>query len=114
GTVTVDGPGSTWEISDYLRVGYYGGSGILEINNGGLVSVGGVLWIDRANDKDDFINMATRGMLALYGEADDSLTDFLDLIKGTDDIRYWNDDAWAPITAATPGSDYTLEYVQNS
>ena len=37
GTVTVDGPGSTWTIFDSLDVGHYG-SGTLNISNGGRVS----------------------------------------------------------------------------
>jgi hypothetical protein len=57
--------------------------------------------------------MATDGMLALYGDADDSLFDFLDLIGGTDAIRYWDDSilSWADITGATYGDDYTLGYL---
>ena len=55
-------------------------------------------------------------MLALYGDADDSLSLFLNRIDGTDAIRYWDDsiDDWAPITGATPGIDYTLAYIDDA
>ena len=44
---------------------------------------------------------------------DCSLESFLSLIDGTDDIRYWDDDAWdwVDITGATPGDDYMLSYL---
>jgi len=56
--------------------------------------------------------MATGGMLALFGNADDSLAAFLGLMYGTFDIRYWDDSlaGWADITGATRGEDYTLTY----
>ena len=110
--VTVNGPGSTWTNRSSLRVGYYG-SGVLNITGGGLVSVGGILTIDYDEDGDCFINMGTGGMLALYGDADDSLFDFLGLIDGTDAIRYWDDSisGWADIAGATYGDDYTLSYL---
>ena len=112
GEVTVDGPGSTWTNSNGLYVGHYG-SGTLNITDGGLVSVAGSLTIDYDEDGDGFINIATGGMLALYGDNDDSLFDFLRLINGTDAIRYWDDSAsgWADITGATYGQDYTLSYL---
>ena len=40
-TVTVSGSGSTWIISSGLDVGYVGGSGTLNISNGGTVTTGG-------------------------------------------------------------------------
>ncbi len=112
GEVTVDGAGSTWTNSNNLRVGY-SGNGTLNITNGGLVSVGGGLTIDYDDDGDSFVNMATGGMLALFGEADDSLVDFMGLIAGTDAIRYWDESiaGWADITGATKAKDYTLEYL---
>jgi hypothetical protein len=59
--------------------------------------------------------MSTAGMLALFGDADDSLQEFLDLIVGTDAIRYWDDSIldWADITSATYSLDYTLEYIDD-
>ena len=112
GEVTVDGTGSTWTNSNNFIVGYWG-SGVLNITGGGLLSVGETLTIDNDEDGNGFINMGTGGMLALYGDADDSLTDFLNLIDGTDAIRYWDDSAsdWADITGATYGEDYTLSYL---
>ncbi len=110
--VTVDGAGSTWANSGDLYVSYYG-SGRLNITNGGLVSVGGLMKLDVDRDGDGFVNMASGGMLALYGDADDSLADFMELVSGTDAIRYWDDSFsdWADITGATYGEDYWLSYM---
>ncbi|NLE37191.1 MAG: PEP-CTERM sorting domain-containing protein, partial [Pirellulaceae bacterium] len=112
GVVTVDGVDSTWTNNANLYVGS-SGSGTLNITNGGLVSVKGTLTIDSNGDGDSFINMATGGMLALFGNAGDSLTSFLALVNGTDAIRYWDDSisAWANIMGATHGDDYTLAYL---
>lgn len=112
GEVTVDGAGSAWTNSDDLLIGR-DGSGTLEVTDGGLVSVAGTLTIDDDADGNGLINMATGGMLALFGDADDSLVDFLGLINGTDAIRYWDDSIsdWADITGATYGEDYTLIYL---
>lgn len=57
--------------------------------------------------------MATYRMLALKGEADGSVLDFLDLVEGTDAIGYWDTSlpGSAPITTATEGIDYTLDYL---
>ena len=112
GAVTVSGTGSTWANSGELRVGDSGEASVM-IADGGLVSVAGGLTIDDDGDGDAFINMATGGMLALAGDADDSLGDFLDLIGGSDDIRYWEVSIrdWVDITGATPGEDYTLVYL---
>ncbi|MCD4699601.1 MAG: PEP-CTERM sorting domain-containing protein [Phycisphaerae bacterium] len=112
GVVTVAGSGSTWTCGYSLRVGDEG-QGTLNITGGGLVSVADTLTIDENGGGNGFINMATGGMLALYGDADDSLTDFLGLIDGTNAIRYWDDSIldWADITGATYGEDYTLIYL---
>lgn len=61
---------------------------------------------------DSFINMSTGGALDLYGQADDSLTAFMNLIEGTRAIRWWNDslNRWTLLTA-TPSTNYTLEYL---
>ena len=110
GEVTVDGAGSTWTNKLNLYVsGYSIGVGMLEITNGGLVSVAETLFTSYG----DYINMATGGMLALHGQADESLGDFMDLISGADVIRYWDDSAsnWADITDATYGVNYTLSYL---
>ncbi|MGB2999040.1 MAG: PEP-CTERM sorting domain-containing protein, partial [Phycisphaerae bacterium] len=73
----------------------------------------GTLTIDEDCDGDGFINMSTGGMLALFGDAADSLGDFLGLIEGTDAIRYWDDDIsdWDDITNATMGEDYQISYL---
>jgi T5SS/PEP-CTERM-associated repeat protein len=115
GSATVSGRGSRWSIDNDLTVG---GSGhaTLSILNGGLVDVGRALTIDGNGGDDSFINMTTGGMLALFGDADDSLVDFLNLINGTDAIRFWDDSVshWAAITGATPGTDYTLAYIDDA
>jgi T5SS/PEP-CTERM-associated repeat protein len=114
GEVTVDGAGSTWTNNGSLYVGRQD-NGMLTITGGGMVSVGGTLTIDYNGGGDGFINMATGGMLALFGDADESLFDFLGLINGTDAIRYWNDSIsdWFDITGATFGDDYTLSYLSD-
>lgn len=112
GQVTVDGNDSTWTNDDRLYVGFQG-HGTLNITSGGLVSVAGTLTIDEDTDGDGFIHMIDGGMLALLGEADGSLAEFLDLINGTEAIRYWDEVNFglAPITSAAHGVDYTLEYL---
>lgn len=111
GTATITGSGSRWNISAWLAVGAYG-SGTLSITDDGLVSVAGGLIIDYDADGDDFVNMASGGMLALPGATDGSLTEFLELAEYADAIRYYDTSlpGWAPITAATEGVDYSLQY----
>ena len=111
GTVSVTGNGSSWTNSGSLMVGL-GGAGTLTITECGLVSVGQNLTIDSDADGDSAVNMTTGGMLALYGEADDSLDAFLNLVSGSDAIRYWNDSAsnWSDLAGATYGKDYLLCY----
>ena len=89
------------------------GNATLAITGGGLVSVGGALTIDEDQDGDRFLNMATGGMLALDGDVDGSIAEFLGIVEGTDAIRYWDYSTldWADITSATYGVDYTLEYL---
>ncbi len=110
--VNIDGTDSTWTNGGDLYVGY-NGNGTLEITDGALVSVAGLLTIDSNGGDDSFINMATGGMLALFGDADESLAQFMGLIDGSDAIRYWDESiaGWADITGATRAKDYTLEYL---
>ena len=113
--VIVDGVGSTWTSrGNSFYVGRKG-TGILTITGGGLVSFADTLTIDYDTDGDSFIKMGTGGMLALASDdnGDDSLDNFLSLIDGTDAIRYWDFGLadWVPITSATYGDDYTLEYL---
>ena len=112
GIVTVDGAGSTWTNSGYLNVGN-SGSGTLNITDGGLVSVAGTLTIDNDANGNGFINMDSGGMLALFGDADSSLAEFLGMVSGTDAICYWDDSIsdWADITGAIYSDDYTLSYL---
>ena len=111
GAITVSGIGSTWTNEDVLCLGV-SGTGELNITNGGLTSVAERLWLD-VSSKGSYINMATGGMLALKGEADDSLLEFLNLTWGTKAIRWWDDSIndWNHIILATPNVDYTLEYL---
>ena len=110
-TVDVSGNGSIWSNTGGLCVGN-GGKGTLNITDKGLVSVAGTFTIDADNSGDSFVNMASGGMLALLGRAEDSLTTFLNLIQGTDAIRWWDESLldWAPLTTASLGTDYTLQY----
>jgi len=112
GTVIVTGTGSTWTNNSHLFVGQ-SGSGKLTVTNGGLVTVAETLYIDSHSDSGSSINMASGGMLALWGEADQTLAAFLDLVSGSGEIRFWNAslDDWAPLTTATYGEDYTLDYL---
>jgi len=117
-TVTVDGFGSKWSNRYDLNIGSYGtdmGNSLLEITNGGLVSVAGSLtiWENMNGFEDGSIHMATGGMLALNGQADSSLAEFLGLISGNDAIYYWDNSIlnWIDIADATYGQDYTLTYI---
>ena len=89
------------------------GDGTSNITDGGLVSVNGLLTIDPFDTGNSFLNMAGGGMLAVNGEADSSLNDFLDLVEGADAIRCWDATVpgWADITGATEDVDYTLDYL---
>ena len=114
GLATVSGAGSIWATSYNLTVGR-NGDGSLTIDDGGLVRVGDTLFIDNSGGGDSYVSMTSGGMLALLGNADDSLTSFLGLIDdalATNPIRYWNEAflTWDSITNATPGVDYTLTY----
>lgn len=109
GAATISGAGSRWTNGGDFYVGTYG-SGEVFVESGGLVSVGGTLTI--GSQGDSFVNLTTGGMLALWGNAGDSLAQFLDLVAGTDAIRYWDAGlaAWAPLPAASLGVDYMLQY----
>ncbi len=111
GTVTVSGTGSKWVNNGSKNYIGKNGSGILNIIDGGLVSVAGTLIVDYNGDGDSIINMATGGMLALKGNGSDSLSDFLSLIGGTGAIRYWDDfsQTWKIIEEAY--TDYELIYI---
>ncbi len=106
GMVTVTGAGSQWN-SDSLAVGRSGPASLI-IEEGGLVR-SRFLVIDTTGNGSS-IDMASGGMLALLGDMDDSLSQFLDGIGGMDTIRYWDAVAidWADITRATLGVDYML------
>jgi T5SS/PEP-CTERM-associated repeat protein len=114
GIAIVEGAGSTWVSQEEFYIGGPG-VGLLEITNEGLVSIGGALTIDDDADGDSFINMSDGGMLALFGDADDSLSQFLDIVTGTDAIRWWDPAVgdWELLTTATMGEDYTLEYISD-
>ncbi len=111
-TATVSGAGSTWTVGSDLYVGR-DGSGTLGITGTALVRVAGKLTVDRNGDGDSLVKMSTGGRLALFGEGDDDLEDFFDLIEGTDAFQYWDNttSGWLDLNTAMPGSDYTLKYV---
>ncbi|WP_261342740.1 hypothetical protein [Posidoniimonas polymericola] len=112
GDAVVAGSGSEWNMSETLWIGRQG-TGLLTITEGGMASVGGTLTIDENGGDDSHVNLATGGMLALFGEADASIVAFLGLVNGTDSIRYWDDALgdWSLITNAVDGDDYSLEYL---
>ena len=113
GVALVTGAGSMWYAA-FVSIGDTdvdgSGKGELTIADGGFVAAFSGLSIDLDTDRGSFIHMTGGGMLALGGDADDSIDDFLDLIGGTDAVYYWNGSAWAPITAAVRDVDYTLVY----
>jgi len=112
GSVLVTGEGSIWTNTVDMAIGSNGNSTV-DIFDGGRVSIAGALTIYDKGNGENFVNMATGGMLAIYGSAADSLTSFMELINGTDAVRYWDDSItdWADITGATYGQDYTLSYL---
>ena len=96
--VIVEGVDSTWSLSGNLDVGdYYGGE--VSISLGGLVSVARELGASSFNS---FIDMSAGGMLALAGDADDSLSEFLSLTTADNALRYWNEgiNDWSLLTSA--------------
>ncbi len=100
-------------IGSNIYTDEYGhGRGLLRIFNDGLVKAD-YITMDMEGNSDDFIDMGSGGMLALLGQADGSIGDFLDLFEGNAMIRYWNDSlsAWSSITNAIANVDYTLSYV---
>ena len=107
--ILVDGIGSTWSNHGNLNIKR---TTSVEIANGGLLLVEDTLTTQYSSS---FIKMSTGGMLALYGDADDSLGEFFDLIEGTDNVQYWDQVAgdWEPLIQAIEGQDYTLEYFNN-
>ena len=61
------------------------------------------------------VNIMPGGILALLGDADESLAGFLDLIDELDVVHYWDESTsdWLDLTAAIAGEDYTLSYSTN-
>lgn len=110
--VVVEGIGSRLTVSEDFVIGN-SGKGTLSITKGGFVSVGDRLFLDTGGPIDSFINMSTGGRLALFGEASDSIDQFLKLVGGEGAIRYFDFTAgiWTPITEGLIREDYTLEYI---
>ncbi len=106
--VNVEGSGTNWTHYGDLEARQ---NVLLSISNGGLVSIAGTLTI--GFNADQYVDLSTGGMLALKGQADDSITSFLDLVGGSDEIRFWDDSIgdWSHIANATYGEDYTLDYI---
>ena len=61
----------------------------LLLRGGGLVTSQS-LSIGAYGGRDGFINMATGGMLALFGDADESIGQFLRGIYNSNSIRFWD------------------------
>lgn len=114
--VVVHGHESEWIVGGDLTLGG-ADDGTIYITGGGLVSVAQVLETKPKPHPriggDGVVNLATGGMLALAGNAEISLDEFLDLVEGSDTIRYWDNGAsdWVDITEGINGEDYTLEYL---
>ena len=123
GSVTVRGAGSRWTNLGQVELGTHGsgpslpGIGLISISDGGLVSIAGdtreCLRIQDQISGLSFITIDNGGQLAFGGDVDGSLADFLALIRGPGDIRYWDTSIrdWANISGATRDEDYTLAYI---
>ena len=104
-SVSIHYENARWTNSNDLSIGE---NGKVEITNSGLLSVGGTLAIDSG-----CIEMSYNGKLALAGEADDSITDFLNLVEGDGSILCCDNinREWKDITTATEGVEYNLTYL---
>ncbi|MGD9128587.1 MAG: PEP-CTERM sorting domain-containing protein [Planctomycetia bacterium] len=129
GSILVSGEGSTWTNNGFVKIGVPDPNegmpigdgegddpfepttiGIITITDHGLVSIGnGLHLLEPSTNR---VRMSTGGKLALLGDADDSLSQFCDLINGNDNLQYWNEstEAWADLIDATNGVDYMLTY----
>ena len=106
GIINVSGIGSKLTIETDLLVGSWNlvnGYGIINITEGGLISVDEHIRIDGNEEHNSYINMSTGGTLAVK---------IPNQFDGFDTVRWWNDsiNAWAPLSTATEGEDYTYEY----
>jgi T5SS/PEP-CTERM-associated repeat protein len=110
GTAMVNGSGSTWATTGDLHVGRFG-SGEMFIWSGGLVSVDGHLFL--GGSPGGRIRMSSGAMLALGGDVDGSIAEFLGIVGGSGDILYRDvvNNGWLDITGGTNGVDYTLAYM---
>jgi len=104
GIVTVDGNSSWINSGDLTLTGQ--GASLLTISGGSLVVASG---LDTLSGQ---VNVRFGGELALAGDADGSLAEFLGLIGGTDAIYVWDGSAsaWTHISGAVHGVDYSLTY----
>ena len=107
----VSGVGSTWMNSGDLDV-YSSPSAELFIIGGGLVTVGGELNLGGSSSTGD-VRMSSGAMLALAGDADGSIQEFLDLVAGSDGIHYRDviNNGWLDIAGGIYGVDYNLAYM---
>lgn len=112
GYVQISNSGSVWRVTGDLEVGRLDDAALLIYDNS-LVKVDGALRIDATEGgvNEAYIRMRSGGSLALAdaaGTGHDSLADFLVLVDGDDDIRYWDGDDYDDIIYAVEGVDYTL------
>jgi len=118
GTATVDGSGSLLNVDTSLYVGaQITGDGMLTITGGGLVSAVNMYIDAPSTSGEGVVRIGINGALAVgdNGTTATTITEFLALVVGTDNIDYWNGTAWADITSGTLGIDYALtEYDYNS
>ena len=114
--VTVDGEGSTWINRGDLTVGTLGAA-TLTVSNGGLVRVDGTLTTNSystpLSTKHGVINIESGGMLAVRGQSAPYARYFLELVEGTDAIRYWDvdEESWTKLLDGFWDRDYTLKYM---
>lgn len=105
----ITGVGTEWHSTFDFGVGTRG-HGTVVIAGGALVRADGTVVIDEQIESNSSINIRDGGMLAIGGDFDDSLTQYLDQVGGTDVINYWDGNAWTHISNATPGTDFQLEH----
>lgn len=119
GVVNVSGVDSKLICRDgSLSVGRGVKGGIVNISNQGLVVAADIdtgYYNGFGAGDYGYVNLESGGTLALLGDLDDSIFQFLTKVERDDVIRYWDYGAsdWSLITNATMNEDYFLEYISD-
>lgn len=119
GVVNVDGIDSKLICRDgSLSIGRGVKGGIVNVSNHGLVIAEDVdAGYYHGFDTEDYgyVNLDSGGTLALLGDIDNSIQQFLTKVDGDEVIRFWDYGLsdWSFITNATIGEDYFLEYISD-